>query len=542
MQTHSNGIRNGCRSRSPIRAISGMMQQGDAIQFFHKTDPAAKQGAALVRTSAEKSWFLQTHGWLDGQLQEPFDPALLDPKDEKTWPLVLPRKDIPFVDKAGKKLAKPQVARRCLYVREVSQKKPPLLSIVIVRWGGGYSAWMDEEEANDGDWGKYGSPPSDSYMAALAEQGFFGHPQLNPEGENGVGQPVFEVFGLFVASTRDVALLGASSQAIASMLKGKRKAAFWMLWPAEWEDTGDPDFACYIERQGLFAGMRALETAGIRSAFPHPSDLFEEITSKSWMATLSLNPAARLPACTMVSRDAIKSDPKEAARQALLSMEHIRRMCPFPNSPDDPPAPSVVNKDAVTKGMVKVGWSWENRFVLCFTNEKHLQQRLSEMIALPGCLASYCIVQEWVDFDFEMRLYFLMHEEWEPGSRLEPTRIECNKWGHRDERGSAGSPAASFSKVSHEKALELWDKDTVAWEDAQKQAIDVSQFLMSWLRCVGGTQVPMIRLDFMLKRVGPGRARVIFGEFCEIGACCLGWTEGPPTIWKVVLDHVLRGS
>merc|ERR1719183_243603 len=106
--------------------------------------------------------------------------------------------------------------------------------------------------------------------------------------------------------------------------------------------------------------------------------------------------------------------------------------------------------------MVKVGWSWENRFVLSFTGAKQLAQRMTEIISLPGCLASYCIVQEWADFDFEMRLYFLMSEDWMPGKLLEPTRIECNKWGHRDERASAGTPASSFSKLSEEKALELW--------------------------------------------------------------------------------------
>ncbi|CAK0825110.1 unnamed protein product [Prorocentrum cordatum] len=52
--------------------------------------------------------------------------------------------------------------------------------------------------------------------------------------------------------------------------------------------------------------------------------------------------------------------------------------------------------------------------------------------------------------------------------------------------------------------------------------------------------VPMVRLDFMLKRLGPGRAQVVFGEYCEMGACCLKWEEGPPLIWQAALDRALE--
>ena len=43
--------------------------------------------------------------------------------------------------------------------------------------------------------------------------------------------------------------------------------------------------------------------------------------------------------------------------------------------------------------MVKLGWSWENRFVVTFTSQAHLQTRLKELMNQPGCLATYCVVQ-----------------------------------------------------------------------------------------------------------------------------------------------------
>jgi len=314
-----------------------------------------------------------------------------------------------------------------------------------------------------------------------------------------------------------------------------------MLWPAEWQDTGDPDFACYIEKQSLFGSMRACEAAGLRSGFPHPADQFELITSKSWMASLSLHPGAHLPAGVLVSKESVISDCKAAAAGALEALNNIRKMSPFPAAPGEPPAPSVINKDGVRKGVVKLGWSWENRFVMTFTGEKQLEAKLREIMTQPGSLASSCVVQEWVDFDFEMRLYFLPpHCGWAFETEIQPTRIECNQWGERKEKESLGTPMASFSKLSEETVLNRWSQDMEAWASAKAQAIKVAQFLLLWLRTANAQPVPMIRLDFMLKRLGPGKARVVFGEYCEMGACCLGWKEGPPTIWRAAIDAVLR--
>jgi len=515
------------------------LPKGAAVQFFYSVDPSQK-GALVVRPSSsavyDRFWLRQTQCWVEGTLEAAFDSSALDLSDRSTWPVVSPRKDVQFVDRSGRLAGPTALAPRSVrWVRE-PRSQSPLLSLVFVRWGGDYSSWMDEQEANDGDWGKYGSPPSDQYMAAVVEEGLMKHPRL-------AGGPAvldFEVFGLFVACSRDVWDLASGAGMLAKVLKGRKRTCFWMLWPAEWRDTGDPDFACYIERQALFAGMRACEAAGIRSGFPHPADQFELITSKSWMATLSAHPAARLPAATLVTKERVVTDPEAAAQQALATLEHLRRMSPFPVGPDEPPAPSNINKDGIKKGVVKLGWSWENRFVMSFNGPQQLQAKLVEMLTIQGCLASQVLVQEWVDFDFEMRLYFLPPSLSGPGARVEPARVECNEWGERDELGGPGNCRASFRKLKENQVLERWSGDADAWAMAKTQAIDTSQFLLAWLRAVNAEPVPMIRLDFMLRRLGPGKARVYFGEYCEMGACCLGWQEGPPTIWRAALDGALR--
>lgn len=518
------------------------LPKGYKVQFFHAVDPAEKKSklALPAQHSGERPWLAQSHGWLDGTLQAEFNPAMLDPQNQMTWPLVAPQPDIRFVDRTGKS-KRPGTAtmqpQHVLLIREPCTK-PPLLSLVFVRWGGANSNEKDEPEANDGDWGQYGSPPSDPYIKSVVDEAIMQHPLLMSEGGP---QHDFEIFSLYVASSKDCLGIIPSATWLAKLLKGIKKTCWWMLWPAEWEDTGDPDFACYIERQALFAAMRACESAGIRSGFPHPADQFELITSKSWMATLSLHPGARLPAATLVSKEAIVIDVQEAAKQALAALERIRSISPFSVGLDDPPAPSSINKDGVKKGVVKLGWSWENRFVTHFEGLKQLQTKLKEITSIAGWTGSQCIVQEWVDFDFEMRLYFLPPGDWEPTATLEPKRIECNEWGEPDDTGTLGESRASFRKLSEEVVLkQRWEEDREAWESAKQQAIQVSQLLIAWLCSANARVVPMIRLDFMLKRLGPGKARVVFGEYCEMGACCLGWKEGPPTIWCAALDNVLR--
>merc|ERR1712107_923361 len=81
-----------------------------------------------------------------------------------------------------------------------------------------------------------------------------------------------------------------------------------------------------------------------------------------------------------------------------------------------------------------------------------------------------------------------------------------------------------------------WHNDAKAWESSRQQAVKVSQCCLEWLFKQTNEPVPMIRLDFMLRHIGPGKARVVFGEYCEMGACCLGWADGPRMVWRAAVD------
>lgn len=537
---HVNGKRdehvNGSVDTNGVTAKPTGFTKGDIVQYFHMADPAAKYAMYRCPTpiAGRGPRLLQSHGWVDAEITEDFKPENYDIQKRETWPCLQPRRTVQFADRNSGKSGMTLGPRRTLldHVRRPTTTRP-LFSLLFVRWGGDDPVTgPNPNERNDGDWGVYGCPASDDYMSAVVAKGVFRHPRLVGESAKELN---FEIFSLFVRNSAEVEAVGREARWMRTMFTGEKCSAFWMMWPAEWEDCRGSDYAAYIERTVLVNAMRGVEAVGIRTGFPHPADQYELITSKSWMATLSLQPLARLPAATMVSKAFVLTNPTRAARQALGALEYIRAANPFP-APEGRKGPSAVNKDGITKGVVKLGWSWEARYVTIWHNEEDLAVKLAEMMNQPGCLASSCVVQEWVDFDYEMRLYFLPPPEWSPGAKLEPVRVECNAWSGSMENGSR----RAFHKLSKGDVLSsYWNDDEEAYEKAKREAIDISQYLLAWLRLSEAEPVPMIRLDFMLYRLGPGTVQVCFGEFCEMGACCLGWDEGPPTIWRAALDAAL---
>jgi len=439
------------------------------------------------------------------------------------------------VDRRGQPLA-PAPVRVPLWRLREPLPAPPLLSLVLARWGGKHRLGEDDDPLDEGDggWGQFGAPPTDWYMAAVLEQGVLRHPRLGAPGATAEGPRDCEVLSLFIGSSGHMdALRSDLAPKIAAALRGSHKASFWHLWPADWEaDFEGPDYIGYAERRSLFASMRQMEDAGVRTSFPHPASLYELITSKRWMATLSSEPRSRLPAATLASRADIKCDARAAANKALTELEVLREQSVF--APGGGPA--AVNRSRLTKGVAKIGWSWEAKFVWFWKTRQQLSENLKAVMAVPGTLDDFVIVQEWVDFDFELRLFFLPPSDWAPPAVLHPKHYEYTSWTTTDRSTSPGS----FGKMSRREALVHWQEDSAALDAAHAEAEEAAQFLIGWLLETHHEPVPMIRMDFMLKRLGPGKAQVAFGEFCEMGACCLKWEDGPPMIWRAALDYALK--
>ena len=53
------------------------------------------------------------------------------------------------------------------------------------------------------------------------------------------------------------------------------------------------------------------------------------------------------------------------------------------------------------------------------------------------------LCEEWVEFDFEMRLFFFPPSDWGRQTVLQPTRIECNAWGEQEALRAHGSTSTA---------------------------------------------------------------------------------------------------
>ena len=528
-----------------VGASSGN-NRGVAVQFFLDGDLTDTSAPFVARQTEGMSLQLrQSHGWLNGTLDaESLDHAQrsYEPGNVFSWPRVIPDEEHLFVDRNGAVLSNPDLRVRMEDIREVEAAVQPELTVLFIRWGGVHRVGDDATEGRssaDDDpagapWGTYGAPPSDWYMDAVVTRGVKEHPCLGGNARN------CEVVSLFLGSDADMRNLAVEAAQLAALLLGRKAASFWMLWGADFGSNApgvwtSDCYLGYVDRRSLFAGQRALESTGlVKSAFPHPADLWEFITSKVWMATLAPQPESmRLPACVMSSREAILSNPREAARSAMRQIEELRRETKHRGVWPDGVA--TANSRGLTKGVVKIGWSWEAKFVWFWRGEAQLAEYLLAMVTLPGCSSDFCLVQEWVDFDFELRLFFLPQRDWVPTMKLDPTHYEYTAWVNDKGDDAPGR----FLKPTADEALARFAGDELALASAHVQAVEASRPLIAELLAKHNEPVPMVRMDWMLKRKGPATAQVVFGEYCEVGADCLKWQAGPPKVWRAVLDFAL---
>merc|ERR1719473_545486 len=147
-------------------------------------------------------------------------------------------------------------------------------------------------------------------------------------------------------------------------------------------------------------------------------------------------------------------------------------------------------------------------------------------------------VQEWVDMDFEMRLFAVnVPRQIIPGTLIKPAYYIYNRWNKIDAEGKP----REFEKLNRERVLrDVWVGDEAAVRMAERKTAETMTNLLIWLRGEHCEPPVIMRFDFMVKRTAPGQVVVHTGEMTELGACMLGWKDGPDTLWKAVLDSAMR--
>jgi len=477
---------------------------------------------------------LKTDGWVPAVVIGDWDVSQYNPAQRQTWPQVRLMKEQYWTTRKSSLIdmaLEPQQHHRLIkhidphHLRTYSGV-PPVLSIFMVRWGG-FCA-VNPTVEGDGGWGESGASVSDRYIKAFLDQ------LHDTVGLGTAAEPRgYEIWTAYVQNTTEVETLAQYAPAVQGAMSGRHRASFYYLWPVEWQDSSDPSFAGYVFGQAMITMMRAYEAEGITTRFPYNSHLYQVIAQKSWQANLSVFPDLHVPITTKVSRAMVLSDPMHAAQTALSGLETLRQA----KANWSGAGPVERGSGApITTGMVKLGWSWEGTSVWKFEGVDQLAYQLPHALLQPGLMGDSVMIQEYVHFDFEMR-FFVIGTVGEvtggAGEAIKPVHITYNRWNRVDTEGKP----REFEKLNRDRILqEIWELDTAALENAHAIGSKIVTKALYWLRTESAEPPAVLRVDLMVKRTGPGTAHVMLGELTELGACCLGWDEGP----RIVNDAVIR--
>ena len=132
----------------------------------------------------------------------------------------------------------------------------------------------------------------------------------------------YEIFTIFASKAKHLDLLDSGkTKEIVSSLRGPRKAALYFLWPTR---------KAALEREGRVAAdslqalIQQMETEGVKTSWPHPWSLYEDLLSKSWAVRESNSLELQIPPTTSVSVEELHHGAEAAASTAIKKLQELR--------------------------------------------------------------------------------------------------------------------------------------------------------------------------------------------------------------------------
>lgn len=392
-------------------------------------------------------------------------------------------------------------------------QQQPVLTLLHVRWGG--EQVVNPVTEGQGGWGQIGSTPSDNYINAWENTVF-----------NTMG-PNYEIFSAFIQGSEELAKIPPSM--VRTLLTGQHVGALYFLWPIIFQDGHN--YPAYVNSESLLSLMLQNEASGIPTRFPHQSHLYRVFASKEWTAQMCLHPLLNVPLTTKVSRQAITLDTEKAAATALQALTHLAETRTSWAGPLGQETP----KPTVTKGVAKLGWSWEAMDVRKWQNKQELAGAMTDLAEQPGSFMEFVFVQEWVDFDVEMRHFIVEADLTKPAS-LKPKKIIYTVF-----KSQEGNSFRDFDRYDRKGCLRTcFQNDDAALADAEAKAEVLMERWLRWLQAQSHELPVVIRFDILAKRTGPGQASIMTGELTELGGCFLGWPNGPQVVMGAMLRSCLK--
>lgn len=513
-------IQDGVR-RPPVTI--GRLQEGEVVHVFHRycQDPNGYFMVGFSTSGLLHPSIGRTDGWTEARVSEDWDIQHYDPATYNTW-VQIQWSHHTWYNRRGHKLdvSTPSLVTQRVMPEQIREhgspseaQRQPTLSLFNIRWGGEQPVNPVTEGA--GGWGQIGATPSDNYINGLEEQIF-----------NTLG-PTYEIISCFFQSSEE--LLKISPPLLRQLMKGQHLGAMYFMWPIMFQDGHQ--FPAYVDKNRLFELMVQMEGTGIPTRFPHQSHLYRIFASKEWTAQMCLHPLLRVPLTTQVARQAVSSDPAKAAQTAMTALQNLSEVRASWNGQMG----MSQEVKQVNQGVAKLGWSWEAMDVTAWRNKQDLTQALASLAEQPGSLVDLVFVQEWVDFDVEMR-HFIVEADLSRPETLKPKKIIYTVFKSR-EQGSF----RNFDRYDRKRCLETCFKsDDAALADAEMQAEQLIVRWMQWLQAQTHELPVVCRMDIMARRTGPGTATIMTGELTELGGCFLGWPEGPQTVFGAMVRSFFK--
>jgi len=511
-------------ARAPPITISAL-QPGEDVDVFHRytQDPNGYFMVQHGTSGVLHPSIGKTDGWTRARVTEAWDVRNFNPQDFKTWveirwshPLWYNRRghrlDVNTPSMVTQRVLPEQIRQRH---QPSEAQQQPCLTLFHVRWGGEQPVNPVTEGA--GGWGQIGSTPSDNYINGWEESVF-----------QALG-PTYEIFSAFFQNSEE--LIKISGPLLRHLFRGKHVGALYFMWPITFQDGHE--YPAYVQREKLFQLMVQMEATGIPTRFPHHSHLYRVFASKEWTAQMCLHPLMRTPLTTQVSRQAVATDPAKAAETAIRALGHLaetRAAWGFSLHGQDAPRAAPVQK-----GVAKLGWSWEAMDVQAWRSKEDLATSLTNLAEQPGSLVDLIFVQEWVDFDVEMR-HFIVEADLSNPQSWKPKRIIYTVFKSREQ-----GCFRNFDRYDRKTCLKTcFQNDEAALADAEHQAEELIHRWLQWLQAQTHELPVVMRFDIMAKRAAPGRATIATGELTELGGCFLGWPKGPQTVFAAMLRSCFR--
>lgn len=174
-----------------------------------------------------------------------------------------------------------------------------------------------------------------------------------------------------------------------------------------------------------------------------------------------------------------------------------------------------------------------------WNNPTELSSALEDLVTQQGSEMDYVFVQEWVDFDVEMR-HFVVDGDAEDPSTWNPKKIVYTSFNAMSKDGNRFT---SFDRFDRETCVQrCFLGDDASLQSAERQSeLLIGQWL-KWFQGVCSETPTVLRFDILAKRTGPGQARVTTGELTELGGCFLGWNQGPSIVFRAMVNSCMRSG